>query len=639
MSDSSVSSAAVPILGTNQAAEVPITVPTAVVHTKRLPRISVELKKQLYTILKTKVELQQYHRGDQKKLAAEHNVSDRTIRRIERDVALSKNGSLPNYFNNKITSSRKYTTKLSSAEVDALLEAHHVNERSSSYDVAAILGVSHQTVRNYTTGKNLKNNVKIITTKNLHVRPSLNNTHLTNRINFIKGKIIDPTKKNNFEIDAAVELDLPVESVLPFVPPTTPYYSPQYDTIHIDEKYFYLNRLNRKVYLSSNEKDNVHRGESVQHKSHRTKCMFLVAVARPRLSRAGTKVSIESNTIIDLNHPLFSGDDLFDDGVRGTGTKAQLAQLSNYHKEVYEKDFLYDGVKTCNTKMFSFDGLVSLIPIVTTRQQKRKSKLHDVGEIIWEPVSMDQQVFEDKFLNFLLPDIKKNCPKDMTSNIITIQMDNAGPHKIGMEKLKEKCLELNLKIKLDYQPAQSPDLNVLDLGFFRSIQSMFWKRSGMEDINHMYCALQDCWETYPPYKLNNAFITLFNNYNSILESNGDNNYKIKHISKNKLVRMGKLPIFIEVTTHINNATNFGTMVDSTTTINTSTLIDDTDWNLEIDDESSTSSESVQSDAKVPAIVPAPAIPNQYPIYEVGQNDALHIDCSTSDSEEVRIVEI
>jgi hypothetical protein len=185
--------------------------------------------------------------------------------------------------------------------------------------------------------------------------------------------------------------------------------------IHLDEKYFYLNKITRKVYLSSKEDEEINRGEYVQHKSHRTKCMFLIAVARPRLSRAGTKVSTGA-TLITANHPIFEGDSDFEDGVKGNngGTdnitatgQAHIQHLSQYHKEVFDKDFLYEGIPAGNNKIFNFDGLVSLIPIVTTRQQQRKTKKHDKGEIIWEPLSMDQKIFEDKFLNILLDDIKK----------------------------------------------------------------------------------------------------------------------------------------------------------------------------------------------------------------------------------------
>jgi predicted HTH transcriptional regulator len=87
------------------------------------------------------------------------------MRRIERDIHCSNDGIAPNYFKNEFTTRRKYTTKISSAEVDALLETHHVNERISSYDVAKILGVSHKTVRNYITGKNLKMESKLLPPK------------------------------------------------------------------------------------------------------------------------------------------------------------------------------------------------------------------------------------------------------------------------------------------------------------------------------------------------------------------------------------------------------------------------------------------------------------------------------------------
>jgi hypothetical protein len=73
---------------------------------------------------------------------------------------------------------------------------------------------------------------------------------------------------------------------------------------------------------------------------------------------------------------------------------------------------------------------------------------------------------------------------------------------------------------------------------------MFWRKEGIENTSHMYFSLQNCWEAYPSYKLNIVFTTLFNTYNSIFNCGRGNDYKIKHINKIKLVREGKLPIFM-----------------------------------------------------------------------------------------------
>jgi len=51
------------------------------------------------------------------------------------------------------------------------------------------------------------------------------------------------------------------------------------DRIHIDEKWFYVDKVTRHFYLSENEGTPY---KTTQHKSHLEKVMFLCAVARPR---------------------------------------------------------------------------------------------------------------------------------------------------------------------------------------------------------------------------------------------------------------------------------------------------------------------------------------------------------------------
>ena len=52
-------------------------------------------------------------------------------------------------------------------------------------------------------------------------------------------------------------------------------------------------------------------------------------------------------------------------------------------------------------------------------------------------------------------------------------MDNAPSHFQGNERNWENAVEkTGLDIEIKNQPSQSPDLNVLDLGYFNSIQSL-----------------------------------------------------------------------------------------------------------------------------------------------------------------------
>ena len=93
-------------------------------------------------------------------------------------------------------------------------------------------------------------------------------------------------------------------------------------------------------------------------------------------------------------------------------------------------------------------------------------------------------------------------------NPIFIQQDNARTH-IDHDNA-EFCQEANkdgFKICLICQPANSPDLNVLDLGFFGAIQSLKYKESPTT-MDELVNAVVKSFETFPTVKSNHIFLTL-----------------------------------------------------------------------------------------------------------------------------------
>ena len=113
-----------------------------------------------------------------------------------------------------------------------------------------------------------------------------------------------------------------------------------------------------------------------------------------------------------------------------------------------------------------------------------------------------------------------------------------------------KVQELNLTLTFTNQPPNSPDLNVMDLAFFRAIQSLQQKTQSKNKAELIENTLK-AYEDYPEQKVENGFLTLMCCMNMILENDGDNNYKIPHMNKAKLERDGTLPRSIPVTTATN----------------------------------------------------------------------------------------
>jgi hypothetical protein len=90
------------------------------------------------------------------------------------------------------------------------------------------------------------------------------------------------------------------------------------------------------------------------------------------------------------------------------------------------------------------------------------------------------------------------------------------------------------------QPANSPDLNVLDLGVFSSIQSIQY-RVPRKNIEELIEAVYVAFAELDRCTLNNIFLTLQHCMICIMKNDGNIDYKIPHMGKAKLARAGQLP--------------------------------------------------------------------------------------------------
>jgi hypothetical protein len=92
------------------------------------------------------------------------------------------------------------------------------------------------------------------------------------------------------------------------------------------------------------------------------------------------------------------------------------------------------------------------------------------------------------------------------------------------------------------QPAQSPDTNLLDLSFFRALQSAQWDHGFATEIDGLIAQVVRAYDEFPTRKINFGFLTLQSCLDEILCSNGGNTYSIPHMGKEKLLRAGTLPL-------------------------------------------------------------------------------------------------
>jgi hypothetical protein len=201
-----------------------------------------------------------------------------------------------------------------------------------------------------------------------------------------------------------------------------------------------------------------------------------------------------------------------------------------------------------NTRNAWFDGKLGMWPVGKFVPAQKNSVNRAKGTMEWKNVNMTQELYRTMMMDELIPALLTRWPRG-NNQTIRIQHDGAKAHiKDNDEWFNEALAEVGLNAKLYTQPANSPDTNILDLGFFRAIQSANDEVSTNEAelITHV----QQSYENFPRQKLNYTWLTLQSCLNEIIECHGSNNYKIPHYNKQRMETNGELPVSLEVTERI-----------------------------------------------------------------------------------------
>ncbi|XP_021735669.1 uncharacterized protein LOC110702271 [Chenopodium quinoa] len=123
-------------------------------------------------------------------------------------------------------------------------------------------------------------------------------------------------------------------------------------------------------------------------------------------------------------------------------------------------------------------GKYGLFPFVKYERAKKKSKNREAGTLETKVIqNVNREAIRDMIMNKIIPTIHAQWPQQLSKNIV-IQWDNARPHQVPTYADFLAATQANgFNIKFVFQPAQSPDLNVLDLGLFKGLNQthMTWK--------------------------------------------------------------------------------------------------------------------------------------------------------------------
>ena len=113
-----------------------------------------------------------------------------------------------------------------------------------------------------------------------------------------------------------------------------------------------------------------------------------------------------------------------------------------------------------------FDGKIGIWPIGKWELAKRSSKKHAKGMPVWKNQCISWDVYHEYLILKFLPVVKERW-----HGRIWLQQDGAKSHILEDDmEFKEAVDEVGLNLTVFTQSPNSPDTNILDLGFFRVVQ-------------------------------------------------------------------------------------------------------------------------------------------------------------------------
>ncbi|KAJ0393689.1 hypothetical protein P43SY_008387 [Pythium insidiosum] len=116
------------------------------------------------------------------------------------------------------------------------------------------------------------------------------------------------------------------------------------------------------------------------------------------------------------------------------------------------------------------DGKIGVWPFVVYEPAQRSSKNRAKGTLELKTYTVDREIYRACLANSVIPEIKRRWP---SGRRVRLQQDNAKPHVLADDEvIQAACSAGGWDMKVAPQPPNSPDFNVLDLGFFASLQTL-----------------------------------------------------------------------------------------------------------------------------------------------------------------------
>ncbi|POM70548.1 Hypothetical protein PHPALM_12991 [Phytophthora palmivora] len=184
----------------------------------------------------------------------------------------------------------------------------------------------------------------------------------------------------------------------------------------------------------------------------------------------------------------------------------------------YVPKIIYDPHRKC-----TWDGKLGVWPVTEKYVAQRSSPYRPRGAICTRNIEAeDRSVYKTFLLQFHFPARLAHRP------------GHNGSELRGRLEYPTDVLLL----------PNSPDMNVLDLDLFASLQSLQCRVS-MRGTDDIIRAVFDAFQSTTSETLDNIFLTLQDCMWSVLAVNGSNQYTLPHTVKDKLKQAGTLPVSLQ----------------------------------------------------------------------------------------------
>eukprot|EP00904_Undaria_pinnatifida_P000538 jgi/Undpi1/10485/HiC_scaffold_29.g12935.m1 len=182
-----------------------------------------------------------------------------------------------------------------------------------------------------------------------------------------------------------------------------------------------------------------------------------------------------------------------------------------------------------------FDGKIGIYPFTVQRAAQRNSRNRAAGTMVTSSVEVNRATYTQKLINNVFPDIGAKFPAAST---VYVQQDNAPGHRVLEDpEVVAAAGQGGMRMELLNQPANSPDMNILDLGFFNSIQSL-QDRTTPTTIDQLVAEVERAFWAQTPATLGNVWTTLQSVLQEVMLARGDNTFKLPHLRKATAARRG-----------------------------------------------------------------------------------------------------